>query len=63
MSEFTRTNNEELYAADSNKAMPIIIRYSSQNEDYHNRSNDFLFKDYISQIIVLPNVRTISAAS
>ncbi|MGC3977762.1 MAG: AAA domain-containing protein [Paludibacteraceae bacterium] len=48
MSEFTRTNNEELYS--ENKALPLIIRYTNQDVDWHDKNNDFKFNDFVSQI-------------
>jgi len=59
MPEFTRTNNEELFV-DSGKAMPIFIRYTPENEEYHNRANDFKFKDFIAQISGVKNSHIIN---
>jgi len=54
MSEFTRTNNEELYA-DENSAMPILVRYSTINQENHDKFNDVKFFDFISKMSGVKN--------
>lgn len=48
MPEFIRTNNEDLYV-DNYEAMPIFIRYLSQNEEWHDSHNNSKFRDLIAQ--------------